>query len=712
MKLYIWAFCAFVFITACEPNTSDTATATSEAPVAKKVDYTFTEFDNERVDPYQWLSDREDPEVIAFLEAENAHTEAQLADTKELQEELYEELVARIEQNYTSLPTKNNGYWYYTRYEEGNEYPYYCRKKDEAGAEEEVILNVNELAGDHKVYRLFQYFISPDNQQVAYLVDTSGDRRNTLYFKDLTTGELLGDQIPNCSYGGAWSSDGSQFFYTLSDKTVRTNRVMKHQIGGDLAQDQQIYAEPDSTFSAFVYKSEDKRYIFVGSGSSTSTEMHFLPADQPDAALRVIQPRQEDLEYQADSYFEDVFYIRHNQNAPNFKISSAPIANPEITNWSDVIPENPEGLITNFSARKNYLIVQEKFKAVEQIKVIDRASQESYYVDFGEEVYTASMYNPSDEYESDSIRYNYTSLSTPRSTFGYHLPSQKRALLKQAEVGGGFDATLYETKRLWVPARDGKEIPVSMVYRKDLYQEDGTHPGLLYAYGSYGSSTSPAFRSNIISLLDRGFVYAIAHIRGGQEMGRQWYEDGRLLNKKNTFNDFVDCSEYLIENRYVADNGLYAAGGSAGGMLMGAVTNMRPDLYHGIIARVPWMDVITDMMNTDLPLTTLEYKEWGDPNDKTYYDYMLSWSPYDNVQPADYPAIFATGGLNDTQVPYFSPAKWVQKVRENNTGDNPVLLKVNMGAGHGGASGRFESQRITAMIYAFMIDQLDAKIKN
>lgn len=710
MRLFFLILLGTVMLWSCETDQATTENTTP--PAAKKVDFTFTEHGNERIDPYQWLSNSEDPEVIAHLKAENAFVEAQMAHTKELQESIYDELVSRIEQKYESLPTKKNGYWYYVRYDEGNEYPYYCRKKGSLEAEEEIILNVNEMAEGYQIYRLFQYFVSPDNQMVAYLVDTSGDRRNTLYFKNLKTGELLPDQVSNCSYGGAWSSDGTHFFYTLNDHAVRTHQVKKHQMGQDISNDVLMYEEPDSTFSAYIYKSWDDQYIFFASGSSTSNEFHFLPADQPNANLTLIQKREKDLEFSVNSYYEDVFYIYNNDGAENFKLSSAPVSSPGKSNWQDVVPENPEGLMTGYEIRADFIVIEEKFNAVDQIKVIDRRTQDAYYVDFGEEVYTASMYSPTDEYEADSIRYTYNSLSTPRSTFGYNLNSQERRLLKQANVGGGFDASLYETKRLWVTAQDGTKVPVSMVYRKDKYKQDGTHPGYLYAYGSYGSSTSPYFRSNVISLLDRGFVYAIAHIRGGQEMGRAWYEDGKLLNKKNTFTDFVDCSQYLVNEGYVSKEGLYAGGGSAGGMLMGAVVNLRPDLYRGIIAYVPWMDVITDMMNTDLPLTTLEYQEWGDPNDKTYYDYMLSWSPYDNVKPAAYPAIFATGGLNDTQVPYFSPAKWVQKIRENNTGDAPILFKCNMGAGHGGESGRFAAQKETAEIYAFMIDQLELPMKN
>lgn len=701
----LFPFFFLLLLSACRQQAA-TDTAAAGPPAAKKAARAFEEFGATREDPYYWLNDPTDPEVIRHLEAENAYCEQQLEHTRALQDKLYEELVARIEQKYESLPVKRNGYWYYVRYEEGNEYPFYCRKKGGMDAPEEILLNVNEMAKGHKIYRLFQYFVSPDNQKLAFLVDTAGDLRNTLYFKDLATGELLPGQASNCSFSGAWANDSKHFFYSLNDKTVRSYRIMRHALGADPAQDEEVYIEPDSTFEAFVSRSWDGRYIFAGSGSTTSSEVWFLSADRPATALKVVQPRRKNLEYQVESYTGNEFHVYNNHQAQNFKISTAPVGTPGLGNWKDLVPHNPEALINGYTVREKYLVVQERSKALDQIRVINRQSGESYYVDFGEEVYTAGMYDPTDEFSSDSIRYNYQSLTTPQSAFGYNLSTRERKLLKQQKVGGGFDGALYETKRLWAAAQDGTQVPISIVYRKDQFRQDGGNPCLLYAYGSYGSSSMPYFRSDVISLLDRGFVYAIAHIRGGQEMGRQWYEDGKLMKKKNTFTDFIDCGQYLVDNQYTSTEGLFAMGGSAGGMLMGAVTNMRPDLFKGIIARVPWMDVISDMRNPDLPLTTLEYEEWGNPYEKEAYDYMLSWSPYDNVKPADYPAILATGGLNDSQVLYHNPAKWVQKIRESNTGTEPVLFKCNMGAGHAGESGRFASQKETAMIYAFMVDQV------
>lgn len=710
MRTFVVFSLLFLLFSSCKQESSPSEVISQAGPRAKKVDFEFKNFDDIRKDPYNWISNKEDSAVIQLLEQENAFVEEKLSHTKAIQDEIYKELTSRIDQKFESLPVKRNGYWYYVRYDEGNEYPYYCRKKETLDAPEEIILNVNEMSKGYAIFRLYEYFISPDNQTVAYLVDTSGDRRNTLFFKNLATGQLLSDQVSDCSDGGAWANDSKTFFYCLNDKTVRGYRIMRHQLGAAVQNDPEIYIDRDSTFSVFVNRSSDDRFIFVGSYSTTSSEFWFLDADKPTNSIKVVQPRQKGLEYQAESYYGSDFYIYNNHNATNFKVSTAPIRNPVLANWKDVVPHQEDVLVNGFEVLQDYILVQERTQALDKVKIIDRKSGTSSYIDFGEEAYTASMYLSTDEFNTDSIRYNYSSLTTPNSIYGYNLKTSEKKLLKQNKVGGGFDSQLYETRRLWATAQDGTQIPISIVYRKDKFKQDGNNPCLQYAYGSYGSSSMPGFRSNIFSLLDRGFVYAIAHIRGGQEMGRKWYEDGKLLKKKNTFTDFIDCSTYLIDNKYTSSEGLFAMGGSAGGMLMGAITNMAPDLYKGIVAYVPWMDVITDMTNPDLPLTTLEYDEWGDPNKKEYYDYMLSWSPYDNVKPADFPAILATGGVNDTQVPYFSPAKWVQKIRENNTGNELVLFKCNMDAGHAGASGRFASQKETSLVYAFILDQVNPKL--
>lgn len=680
-----------------------------QPPAVKKVPKVFTEHGRQRTDDYYWLSNPSDPNVINHLKAENAYVEATLKHTEELQKKLYTEMVARIPGKDQSLPTKQNGYWYYTRFEEGDQYPFYVRKKETTTAKEEMMLNIPQLAKPYKIYLVRGWSVSINNEQLAYGIDTAGDRRSTLYFKNLLTNKLVPETISNTSGNYAWVNDSKTIYYVLNDHTVRAYKVMRHTAGTDSKNDVEIYTEKDSTFSVYLTKSKNNKYIFIHSGSTDSNEDRYIDASDPAAAAVLIQPRQHKLEYFTEYYEGDVFHIRTNKEAKNFKYVVAPIADPSVARWQDVIPHNEKAYLQGAEVVRDYYIVQTKEDGLTQIKIFDRRSKVWSKVTFGQEAYVATMSMATDDYITDSIRYYFTSLATPGSEYVYNLKSGKKKILKQQKVGGGFDAALYETKRLWATATDGTKVPVSLVYRRDKFRQDGNNPLYLYAYGSYGANSDPWFNYPIISLLDRGISFAIAHIRGGQEMGRDWFESGRLLNKKNTFTDFIEAAQFLVNEKYTASDKLFANGVSAGGMLMGAVTNMRPDLFKGIIAEVPWMDVITDMYNSDLPLTTLEYDQWGDPNKKEYYDYMLTWSPLDNIKRAKYPAILATGGLNDTQVPYFSPAKWVAKVRENNTGTSPVLFKVNMGAGHGGESGRYERQKLSALKYAFVLDQLGWK---
>jgi len=678
-----------------------------KAPQTKKATKVFTEFDGARSDDYYWLNNPRDTAVIPYLEQENIYTAAYMKPTEDLQKKIYNELVARIDQKYQSLAIEKHGYWYYIRYEANSQYPLYCRKKFSLNAPEKVYLDANNLAKGHKIYIIRGTAISPDSKWLAYGVDTTGGRRSILYIKNLSDGTVLSEAVPNTAADFAWGSDNKTLYYTLNDPTVRSYKVMKHLAGTDAGKDEEIYTEKDSTFSVYVNTNDKNRFVFLTSSSKTSTEVRYLDSQHPAPAPVLMQPRLKDVQYTADYYEGNFFYLTTNYKAKNFKLASTPIAHTGVANWKDVIPNMPDALLRNVVILKKYYVSEYQSKALSQIRVINRATHKSYYVQFKENAYVASMGQATDNYQSDSIRYTYTSLTTPQAQYRYNLTTKHATMLKQEKIGGGFQADLYHTERIWVKARDGVLVPVSLVYEKDLFKKDGSNPMLLYAYGSYGANSDPGFNSSIISLLDRGFVYAIAHIRGGQEMGRYWYEDdGRLLRKKNTFTDFVDCAQFLVDNRYSSSGKLFANGVSAGGMLMGAVINLRPDLFKGVIAEVPWMDVVTDMFDTSLPLTTLEYEEWGDPNKKVYYDYMISWSPYDNVKKAKYPAILATGGLNDTQVPYFSPAKWVAKVRENNTGNDPVLFKVNMGAGHGGDSGRFDRQKLTALKYAFMLYML------
>jgi oligopeptidase B len=696
----------FLFLFACKQK--ETHSVAAAPPKARQEVKVFTEQGSQRNDPYFWLSNREDTAVINHLKAENAYVEVMMKHTEATQKKLYDEMVERIDKKYESLPTRQNGYWYYARYDENSQYPLYFRKKDVLSAPEQIMMDLNKLAAGHQIYLIRGRSVSRDNNWVAYAEDTTGDRRSTTHFKNLNTGSFSKEVIPNTSGSYAWSNDNKTFYYVVNDHTVRPSKLYKHILGTDPSKDVEIYFEKDSTFSLNLSASKDNRYIFIYSSSTTTTEAHYLDANNPFSAPVLIQARQRDLLYYPNYVEGNNFIIYNNHQAKNFKLSQVPIATPGMSNWKDLIPHQDSALLENVEILQQFMVAQHKAKGLTRITVTNRKDNSSYQVPFTEDAYVANMEMPTDDYTSDSIRYTYTSLTTPATDFGFNLSSKEKVTLKQQKVGGGFNQSEYETKRIWAPATDGTLVPVSIVYKKSSFKKDGSSPLLLYAYGSYGASSDPWFNSSVISLLDRGFVFGIAHVRGGQEMGRYWYDDGKLLKKKNTFTDFTDCAKYLVKEKYTSPEKLFANGGSAGGMLMGAVINMEPDLFRGIIAEVPWMDVITDMYNPNLPLTTLEYDEWGDPRDKKNFDYMLSWSPYDNVKKAKYPAILATGGLNDTQVPFFSPAKWVQKVRENNTGSNPVLFKCNMGAGHGGESGRFERQKLTALKYAFMLDLVDA----
>ncbi len=687
----------------------DIVSQTVSPPPAKKASKVYTEHGNKRTDDYFWMNNASDPTVINYLNAENAYVDAYMKRTEPLQKKIYNELVARIPGRDQSLPTKRNGYWYYSKFEEGKQYPYYVRKKGKTSAPEEIILDVPSLAQKHRIFLVRGTSASPNSQYYLYATDTLGNRKSTIYIKELSTGKILPERISNVSGSLAWSADNRSFYYVSNDPTVRAYKVMRHILGTNAGSDKEIYSESDSTFSVGLIRSKNNKYIFIYSGSTNTSEARYLDATNPNAVPALIQQRIPGLEYRPDYFEGNVFHIYTNKDAKNFKYVTTPISNPGMANWKDVIEANPKAFLEDVEVLKDYMIAQTKENGLTQIKILDRKTNKWKQVNFGEEDYVAGMYMATDEYNADSIRYNFTSLSTPGSEFMYNLKTGQKKLLKQQNVGKEFNALLYQTKRLWSTSGDGTKVPISLIYRKDKFKKDGNNPLLLYAYGSYGANSDPYFNSSIISLLDRGISFAIAHIRGGQEMGREWYEQGRVLTKKNTFNDFIDAAQFLVNEKYTSKNKLFANGGSAGGMLMGAITNMRPDLFKGIIAEVPWMDVISDSFDPTIPLVTLEYEQWGDPNNKQHYDYLLTWSPLDNVKPAKYPAILATGGLHDTQVPYYSPAKWVAKVRENNLGTNPVLFKVEMGAGHGGQSGRFERQKLTALKYAFILDQLGMK---
>lgn len=688
---------AITLLAACQQKKNESSMT---PPIAEKQPHEMTIHGHTRTDNYFWLKEREDEKVIQYLEEENAYTSEVLADTKQFQEDLYKEMRARIKEDDESVPYKDNGYYYYTRYEEGKEYALRCRKQGSLEAEEQVFIDENEMAEGHDYFALGGIQVSDDNKIVAFGIDTVSRRLYTIQFKNLETGEMYPERIPNCSGGGAWAKDNKTFFYIAKDpETLRTNKIMKHVLGTDASKDVEVFSEDDETFSCYTWRSKSKDYIFIGSFQTVSSEYRMLDADNPDGEFTVIQPRERDHEYNV-SHFEDKLYIVTNWAAKNFRLMETSVDKPGKENWEEVIAHRPETLLENIEIFKNYLVVDERTNGLSQLRIIDQRNGDEHYMDFGEEAYT-SYIGTNMDFDTEVLRYGYSSLTTPWSTLDYNMSTKEKTLLKEQPVLGDFDRNNYHTERVMVTADDGTQVPMSIVYRKGI-EKDGTNPTLLYAYGSYGSSMDPYFSSTRLSLLDRGFVYALAHIRGGQEMGRQWYEDGKLLKKKNTFTDFINCGEYLIENNYTTSDGLFAMGGSAGGLLMGAIVNMRPDLWKGVVAAVPFVDVITTMLDESIPLTTSEYDEWGNPNEKEYYDYILSYSPYDNVKEQDYPNMLVTTGLHDSQVQYWEPAKWVAKLRDKKTDDNLLLLHTNMEAGHGGASGRFEALKETAMEYAFM----------
>ncbi|MDX2430614.1 MAG: S9 family peptidase, partial [Bacteroides sp.] len=671
-----------------------------EAPVAAKKPKELTIHGDTRVDPYYWLRERESPEVIAYLNAENAYREGVMKGSDNLQESLFQEIIGRIKQTDESVPYKENGYYYYVRHEEGKEYPIFCRKKESLEAEEEIIANVNEMAEGHTYYDLGGVSISPDNRYAVMGIDTVSRRKYTLMIKDLETGKMLDDMIPMTTGGSSWASDNRTIFYTMKDEeTLRSKAIFRHTMGTDASGDVQVFEEKDETFSTFVYKSKSNEYMIIGSSSTLTNEYRVLPADDPMGEFKVVQARVRGLEYNI-SHFGEHFYIITNLDAVNFRLMKTPVSKGGKENWKEVIAHRKDVFLEGIEIFSDYLVINERKEGLNLLRVIRWDDNSEHYVEMGEEVYTAWI-STNVDFDSELLRFGYSSLTTPVSTYDYHLDSKEKTLLKQQEVVGDFDPSNYEAKRLYAKADDGKMIPMSIVYRKGI-ELDGSNPTLIYAYGSYGMTMDPYFSSHRLSLLDRGFVYALAHIRGGQIYGRPWYEDGKLLKKMNTFTDFNDCSEHLISENYTSAENLYAMGGSAGGLLMGAVINLQPELYNGVIAAVPFVDVVTTMLDDEIPLTTGEYDEWGNPNEEKYYRYMLSYSPYDQVEKKAYPNLLVTTGLHDSQVQYWEPAKWVAKLRDKNTDSNLLLMFCKMDTGHGGASGRFELYKETAIEYTFL----------
>jgi oligopeptidase B len=671
-----------------------------KAPVAKIEPKEMTMFGSTRTDNYYWLNQRENPEVVKYLEEENAYTKAMMAHTDSLQADLYKEIVGRIKQTDMSVPYFENGYYYYSRYEEGKEYPIFCRKPGNLEAAEEIMLDVNELAKGLSYCQVGGMEVSEDNRLLAFSVDTVSRRIYTIHIKDLTTGEILPDRIVETSGNLCWASDNKTLFYSTKDESLRVDKIWRHVLGTDQKADVMVFDEMDETYNTFVYKSKSKKYIIIGSSSTLTDEYRILNSSDPLGQFTVFQPRQRDIKYDI-AHYGDRFYIRTNYQAQNFRLMECPVDKTGIENWKEVIPHRQDVLIEGFDVFKGFLAIEERKSGMKTIRIYNGKDLD-FYMDFAEQAYTVSLDN-NPEIETETIRYNYTSLTTPMSVYDYDIKTKESKLLKRQEVLGGYNPDEYFTERLYATASDGTLVPISIVYKKGIVK-DGKSPLLLYGYGSYGYSMDPYFSSVRLSLLDRGFIYAIAHIRGGEEMGRQWYEDGKLLKKMNTFTDYIACAEFLVKDQYTSPEHLYAIGGSAGGLLMGAVVNLRPDLFHGVIAAVPFVDVVTTMLDESIPLTTGEYDEWGNPNDSIYYFYMLSYSPYDNVKPVAYPSLLVTTGLHDSQVQYWEPAKWVAKLRVTKKDSNPLYLWTNMDYGHGGASGRFERYKETALEYAFLLD--------
>ena len=681
------------------------------APEAPKRPHRLEAHADVRIDDYYWLRKRNDPEVRAYLDAENAHVDECLGHTKQLQAELFDEIKGRIKQTDESVPYREGTHRYYYRYEDGKEYRVYCRQPGTSN-DEQLVLDVNRIASGHEYCDVAELVVSPDEHLVAYAVDTVGRRQYDIRFRDLRTGDALSDVIPSVTANVVWANDSRTLLYARQDPTtLRSHQVYRHVLGQDTSLDQLVFEETDETYACGVGKSRSKRYILIASYHTLTTEYRVVDADRPDGDPWVFAPRESGHEYHIDHY-RDRFFIRSNADATNFRllaVDDSPAAVPDDGHlsrdrWHEVVAHRPDVLLETFELFADHLVTQERVEGLVRLRIRPWNGEAAHDIEFPEPVYEAFIDAHNKEPDTQVLRFGYSSLSTPESDYDYDLVTRERTLLKREEVLGDFDPANYRTERVFATASDGVRVPISLVSRHET-PRDGTSPLLLYGYGSYGISMNAGFRSPRLSLLDRGFTFAIAHVRGGQELGRPWYDDGKLMNKKNTFTDFVACAEQLVSDRYTSPSRLFAMGGSAGGLLMGAVINMRPDLFGGVIAQVPFVDVVTTMLDETIPLTTGEYDEWGDPNDLSAYRYIKSYSPYDNVGPKSYPHMLVMTGLHDSQVQYWEPAKWVAKLRALKTDDHVLVLKTNMDAGHGGSSGRYERYRETALQYAFLIDR-------
>lgn len=721
MKKIVFYGMAFslIFASACKIDSMKNTEL--KAPIADKIPTELEIHGDKRIDNYFWMrlsdeqknaniKDEQTNKVISYLNEENAYYQQITEDSKDFETALFEEMKSRIKEDDESVPYKKNGYYYISKYEIGGQYPIYTRKKKALTAPEEIIFDVNKEASGYDYFQLGGLTISPDNNLVAFATDTVGRRQYFLRIKNLTTGKIYKDIIENTTGGAVWANDNKSLFYTKKNPTtLRSEKIFKHILGTDPSEDIEIYHEEDETFNVSVSKSKSDAYIFIASYSTVSSEYQFLDANNPDAKLKIIQPRERHLEYSV-AHFEDAFYILTNKDgALNFKLMKTPLSKTEKEHWIDVIPHREDTLLEDISIFKEYLVLEERTNGLNTIRIKRWDNTVDYYLPFEEETYTADAYSNPD-FDTHILRYSYNSMTTPSSVIDFNMMDHTKKVQKEQEVlGGNFDKNNYKSERIWATARDGQKIAISLVYRKDTKLDKNT-PLLQYGYGSYGYTISDGFSTTRLSLLDRGFVYALAHVRGSEYLGRTWYDNGKLLHKKNTFTDFIDCSKFLIEKNYTSEKHLYAMGGSAGGLLMGAIINMNPELYNGIIAAVPFVDVISTMLDESIPLTTGEFDEWGNPKDAKYYDYIKSYSPYDQVRKQAYPNMLVTTGFHDSQVQYWEPAKWVAKLRDLKTDKNILLLHTNMDAGHGGASGRFDALKETAEDYTFLLD-LEGKAK-
>ncbi len=671
-------------------------------PVAKKIPFIHDKHGHQRVDNYQWMAERDAPEVIDYLNQENAYYEQMTAGTNDLKELLFEEIKGRIKEDDESVPYLLNGYWYFSKMKTGESYPYFYRRKD--GTDDvELLFNVNKMAEGHDYYKLTSLNVSPDNKLITYGVDTVGRREYTIHIKNLETDEVIKNEIVLTTGSAVWANDNETLFFTRKDpQTLRANQVFKYKLGEDPKNAEVIFEETEETFHCYVYKTMSQQYIMIKSSSTLSDEVRFISADHPEENFQIIQERQPEMEYSI-SHYEDKFYIMTNKDgAYNFKVMTTPVTMPRMENWEDLIPHDPKVLLEDIDIFKKFLVISDRFNGLNRIRIKAWDGTVDYFLPFSSETYTAYT-NANFNYDTSKLRYTYNSLTMPPSIVEFDMETREEEILKMQPVEDpNFSPENYESERIWATAEDGEKVPISLVYKKGL-EKNGNNPTLVYGYGSYGSTIDPYFSLSRLSLLDRGFVFAIAHVRGGEYLGREWYENGKMFFKRNTFTDFIACSQHLIDHKYTSADHLYASGGSAGGLLVGAIMNMAPQLYNGILSAVPFVDVVTTMLDDSIPLTTGEYDEWGNPNLKESYDYMLSYSPYDQVKKQGYPNIFVTTGYHDSQVQYWEPAKWVAKLREYNTSESVILFKTDMDSGHSGASGRYDAIKEVALDFAFLL---------